>query len=307
MVDYQNLSGQPMFFSPGARPQRRSALQSGKADLSASSVWAVDALGRIFQLRDSGQCEWHPLPPGWRAEQIAVDGARTVWASGIDSSGGHALWSRPADSQYWVMRRSLPRNARIAGASHGGVFIVGDHGLTHEYGDIEGLPLPSGLRARCVDQGSDGTLWGLAEQIRYGGYAVMRYDHDLCAWFVLPEPAAALRIAGAPDGTAWSISSRGDLWRLHPQGAGHFIECSAVPDCGNCLYAPNDLRAHELAVDSIGNVWFLSDQPGENGTAIGCITEFASRESKFPSMQCGAIAIAADNAASPLVGEKAQP
>jgi hypothetical protein len=269
----------------------RSAHVTTNTDGRARLLWAVNADGHIFSVDGAARTEARSLPRPWRAVHISVDGAGTVWALAT-RQGCHALWSLARRTGEWERRMERAGPFRFWGARGGGVWIF-EEGLRHWFGVGESRPMV-GVQFALQDlsHGTDGTLWALGGQSRFGGFVVRRYDADASTWRLLPPPAAALRISGAADGTAWSVNSRGDIWRLHPQGAGHFGECEMTPECANCHYSPRELQVRDVSSGPDGTLWFLSNQKVEHGFAIGYFTDFRSRSAVLCAGTDGAVSIA---------------
>jgi hypothetical protein len=149
------------------------------------------------------------------------------------------------------------------------------------------------FEAAQISEGLDGTLWAVGGKRRHGGFAVWHRHKTSGNWFLLPHPASAIRISGAPDGTAWGANSHGNIWRFHPDGAGNFRKCNADANCRNCLYSPRKDAVRDLSVGPDGVHWFLSTGAAPNGYSIGQILNCASRTSLFPAPLNDTISLAA--------------
>ncbi len=114
-----------------------------------------------------------------------------------------------------------------------------------------------------ISVGVDGSVWIVSTESRFGGAVVKRLERGAREWFPLPAPAAATKIAVAPDGMAWSINTRGEIWRLHPAGGGNLAECQVSTECRECLFNAHSLVASEIAVTSDGTVWTIGSLSGK--------------------------------------------
>lgn len=199
-----------------------------------------------------------PLPDGWRAKGVVVSGNGAVWLTTVSGLGKLAIWVLPCGSNEWECCRRLQREACIAGAIPSGVWIACGHKIWRiSETAINDCTVDIPFAARHISQGADGTLWALGGAIQFGGYPVRRFDEQSSTWYLLPQPAAAVRIAGAPDGTAWTVNSRGDVWRLHPLGAGNFADCHLIPDCRKCCFTSRTSVVRDLTVAHDGTIWCL--------------------------------------------------
>ena len=90
------------------------------------------------------------------------------------------------------------------------------------------------------------------------GYIVARLvspadGKDGSGWKELASPAAAVRIAVDPDGTAWTVNSAGQVRTLMPPGNG-------------LVYSPEDF-AQDIGVGADNTVWVVTTKPlhGQKG------------------------------------------
>ncbi|EJN13526.1 hypothetical protein PMI42_03099 [Bradyrhizobium sp. YR681] len=266
-----------------------SAIPNGRRSL----LWATDDLGRVFCLDACGGIVFAPLPAKWRALQIVVSASGRVWVTArCAEQQTYAVWSLSSDLYEWSCWAKSHAPYQIAGASADGCWMLQKRRLELA-ADQQNQPSWMPFDATQISEGLDGTLWAIDGKSRYGGFAVWRRSKGSDAWFMLPPPASAIRISGAPDGTAWSANSRGDIWRFHPNGAGNFRECNAVANCRNCLYSPQQSSVKDLSIGPDGVLWFLSTSTAPNGHSIGWMSNFLLKDSRYPAPSKGAVSLAA--------------
>jgi hypothetical protein len=260
-----------------------------------SSVWTVDTDGRVMHIESTGHCTSWPLHAA-RPTQVVVS-ASHVWARAED--GGVFLLEHA--SAKWTRRFRLARGEAITGARDGGVWVYGTDrlrlvGVGASSSSEAGSERCPPFRISALNQGHDNALWALDDQKRFGGRVVWRCDLRSDRWRQLPPPAAAMKIAGRADGTAWALSSRGELWRLHPEGAGHFAECRLVADCRNCLYSPEDIHFVDVQVGADDSVWVLRKEPSGDPAAgrLGRLIDYTTRTYEWLAPQLALVSIAAD-------------
>jgi hypothetical protein len=257
-------------------------------------LWAVDALGRVFRLNSNGKIEFIPLQRRWHALQIGVSRSGKVWVLARAAERRlYAILTSSSDHSGWgcVARSRAPY--LIAGASTDECWMLQGRRLQSTDHGQQGRTSLLPFEATQISEGIDGTLWAVGGERRHGGLAVWRRDKNSGGWFLLPQPASAIRISGAPDGTAWGANSHGDIWRFHPDGMGNFRECSADSNCRNCLYSPRKDAVRDLSVGPDGVLWFLSTAVAPNGYSIGQISNHASHTPSYPARRNGAISLAA--------------
>lgn len=259
------------------RARAMSSHLTDKPSLREAVLWAVDFKGSIIRMSANGRLEHVPLPDCWEARHIAALRS-DVWVTAADGYR-HRLFHLACNGQSWIESANLESGSPIRSDVEGSVWQIEQTALRKigNFQPVEQIELE--FPPVDVSFGSDGTLWALGGGRRFGGSFVWRYLAAEGRWLQLHAPAAATRICGAPDGTAWTINSRGDLWRLHPNGAGGFNECGFNPDCRNCFYSsgPNGMR--DLSVDMNGTVWFVT-QKGGDCDMLCVMTDFTTRRSR---------------------------
>lgn len=285
-------------------PDKLSAELRAKPDAATSLLYAVDGSGRVFTLSGSGEradatpgADWLPLQVSASAQGGQVWLLAKARSPGTDRPAegtDYAVLRRTADG--WdVAHRTGPQACRpVIGGGDGGVWLFADGRLRFVGGETApSVPDSLDIEPVEISQGADGTLWLAGGAKRYGGLEVRRLSDDGSDWFLLPPPAAAISLAGAPDGSAWSVSTKGEVWRLSRDGAGTFRECGLDADCRRCFYKPDRTFARGVSAGSDGNLWFLSGSADADGYAIERMTDLESRDSEIPAPAARAFSIAA--------------
>lgn len=248
----------------------------GKAPKQVSAPWAINDLGEVIQLVAQAKPTKWKLPEGWRGIQIVQAEASKVWVAARQSQTSYGVLVGCLVTGEWSLCFSSDVPPVIGRASGSGVWIATGRSIIPI--GFTPLSLPPLLPIEAVDvtEGIDGSLWAVGGEKRYGGFAVWHLNRAENNWHSLPKPAAAIALVGAADGTAWSVSSRGQIWRLHPDGAGKFAECGVVPTCRNCLYSPSSFHVSGLSISNEGAVWFFGQDA--HGNAIwGWLADLSTR------------------------------
>jgi hypothetical protein len=262
----------------------------GAPERSTATVWALDNSGRVFSLSACRLGKIFNIPSGCGGLQIVVSSSGGLWLVASDGRR-YTLWHLTVERGYWNLIRSIHDLFTIAAAGDKVWLACGRTAyLLDSTGDHASLHLP--FEALQLSEASDGTLWGVGGERMFGGRSVWRLGPRDQAWYRLPPPAAADRLAAARDGTAWTVNNRGEIWRLHPDGAGKFAECGLSPTCRACCYSTTRVRVCDLCSGSDGNLWFLEEASCSGGYVIRRMVDFASRISERVSRQ-GAISISA--------------
>jgi hypothetical protein len=242
-----------------------------------SALWTVTEEGEVYCLKSCGK-KWNfPLPRPWRALRITSSASGTVWVCASAQQRECAIWALMANETTWTRQITCVHAPQVITAAGQSCLWILQNEVLHllcERTVVKAPRLP--FRAIHISEGADRTFWAVGGEKRFGGYSVWRRNPDEIDWFSLPRPAAATRISGAPDGSAWSANSRGQIWRLHPHGAGNFQECGISPSCQNCLYSSEVHEIRDLSVGPDGVVWVLSTDQ-----TIGRIVDFQTRKIQF--------------------------
>ncbi len=115
---------------------------------------------------------------------------------------------------------------------------------------------PEAKFAKDIGVGADGTVWIIGNEERPGGYAPM-WLKDLVSksWVTLRGNAAAVRLAVAPDGIAYTVNSGGKVWTLLQAGG------------GDLLSPEGEEFAKDIGVGADGTVWVISTEERPGGYA----------------------------------------
>jgi hypothetical protein len=268
-----------------------SAHDFAKFDPAESAVWLLDAEGGIT-LADSDRIlqRIEPLRTT-RVIDITVAGSSTLWIVARDRSDQIHLMRWNGQHVEESARAHLAGATRVFGAQDGGCWLLKSRQLTKIYSDSKS---EIGLSFDLHDfhEGPNGALWAVGGMRRLGGFEVRHLGPGEENWFVLPSPAAAVSICGAPDTTAWSVNAQGDVWRLNPKGGGNFTECRVLTGCTNCLFSQTPKHAREISVSPDGTVWILTRRAATNGYAVEWIADFSQKEMRSLSDRFGAVRIA---------------
>lgn len=270
-------------------------------DPATTLLHAINAEGEVFSLTGTGNNTPLNFPNGHQALEIAAanpEGAVFVLAGTLSAPStsvqrDYALWRH--ETQGWRRVLDIPGCAArpvIAGSAQG-VWVSTGTNLALFDNDKLGLAEPLDFSPTAISEGCEGTVWLLGGEKRYGGVEVRRYDHPSGRWFLLPPPAAAISLAASSDGTAWGVSTKGELWRFSRDGAGTFRECGNDADCRRCFYKPDRSFVRSVAMGNDGNVWILSGRADEKGYEIERMVDLGTRETHQPNPALRAVSIAA--------------
>lgn len=206
----------------------------------------------IHKATDKLAADWERLEVGARLRRIACGPDGRIWA--IDEARG--VWVRRAEDG------TLERRA------------------ADDFADE-------------ISIGGDGRVWVISTEERYSGRVIKWLDEAGSGdWVSMEAPSAAIKLAAAPEGFAWTVNSMGAIWRLHPLGSGNFSECQVDIDCDKCLFGGRRDFAKDIAVDGAGTVWFLGVNYTEGGYQLMRLANQTTRHfQKLPEV--GGIKLAA--------------
>ncbi|NEQ36495.1 MAG: hypothetical protein F6K40_09485 [Okeania sp. SIO3I5] len=116
-----------------------------------------------------------------------------------------------------------------------------------------------------IGVGADGTVWTITTQPQVGeggNIPAWLSDPETSKWTKLGSPAAAIRIAVGPDGIAWTVNSKGEVWTLNK------------PSGGGLLYSSPGF-AKDIGVGADGTVWVVTTEPqvGGGGNILAWLSE----------------------------------
>jgi streptogramin lyase len=227
---------------------------------SLAAAWIVDSTGALAFVTGTEAHDAPRLPDGFRAEEISFGADGTLWA--LATGGGRQVVLRlRAGSDALEIVPVAVRLSRIAGAADGTLWMVSARGevLWLKPGAAVCRRSPAGEEfATEISAGADGSVWIVSTLTRAGGRIVRRRDAEDGFWRDLPAPAAATRVAVAPDGMAWTVNAMGAVWRLHPEGGGNLAECQVDTACSECRFSPPADSVREISVGPDGSVWVLA-------------------------------------------------
>ncbi len=222
-------------------------------------------------------------------EELSVGADGVVWM--LTQSDDTAVSQR--------LRRLRPRGPvtpldtslevrKLAGGPDGVLWVINGAGevwsLRRDLRQARHSP-PGVAFAEEISVGADGTVWIISADVRFGGRVVKRLARAPNEWFALPAPASATKIAGAPDGMSWTVNSRGEVWRLHPEGGGNLAECQVNTGCHECHFALSSTIVSDVSVGPDGTVWAIGSVPGEAGAKVMWLADPWNREYKIARME----------------------
>jgi streptogramin lyase len=255
---------------------------------SLAAAWIVDGTGALAFVTRTGAHDAPRLPDGFRAEEISFGADRTLWVLATGGGRQVVFRRRPGSDSLEIVPVAVPLS-RIAGAPDGTLWMVSARGevLLLEPGAAECRRSPAGEEfATEISAGADGSVWIVSTVTRAGGRIVRRRDGADGFWRDLPAPAAATRVAVAPDGMAWTVNARGVVWRLHPEGGGNLAECQVDTACSECRFSAAADSVREISVGPDGSVWVLAVRDS-NPTLMLLTDPLARRYVIVPTPQGG--------------------
>lgn len=247
---------------------KRSWLDWARYDGVSSPACAVNKGGEVFSLSKpdaTGESAFRSLSGLKFARDIAVGSDGTVWVvSNKKLPGGYAICYL-ADARWnrWVEIKE-PISATKIAVRHDGTAVVVNEGGTiwaisrpNAAGEASGGQLSEAGFAQEISVGPKGSIWAIGRKERKGGFAIY-YCAKGKPWVELQSPAAAVKIAAAPDGTAWVINNNGTVFSLSkPDASGKYVG-KEHPDAG---------FVQEISVGHDGSVWTISHESRNRGFA----------------------------------------
>lgn len=259
-----------------------------------SLIWCISDLGEIFNVTSSGTVTDAALPQDWIGRRIDVGPQGQVW---VLASHRHtdefSLHLRATQTHGWRRVCGLPELTEMA-AGEGGVWLSTAERLqlVDERGGVKRSHHLPCERPQNVCESPDGALWVVGGNARHGGWALHRLGSHAKHWSEFPAPIAAVQLSCASDGTAWTINSKGQVWRIHPEGPGHFKECTEHAECRGCLKSPSAESIEEISVGPDGQIWCRTRKLMQGGTQIVRLLPQSTRVVQLP-VAIGAMRIAA--------------
>jgi hypothetical protein len=248
---------------------------------NSSMVWVIDEVGHVFAVDGRGGWEQMALPASLCALDVSAGPGGNVWFLVADEAGSRpTLLRRGPSGKTDIMALAAPTR-KITVSPSGVPWIITASGevwsLTPEGAGRRHSP-PGQDFAAEVSAGLDGSVWIISATRRYGGHIVKRLPWLSDQWFELPAPAAASKLAIAPDGMAWTINAHGAVWRLHPLGGGNLAECQVNTGCSLCRFSTPFRRMSEISVGPDGTVWTIGPDQAPGETTLKWLANPLGRE-----------------------------
>ncbi len=259
------------------------------------SAYVIDENLTIWRCDQSGAVEQIPLPKSIDPIDISIGlgGRLHILSTGIPGSKILRATDKQATSWERIEVPILLR--RIACGPDGRIWVIDEAGgvqvLHPDDRSLELRSEPEGF-ADEISVGGDGRVWVISTEVRYAGRVVKWLVESQGEWTSLPAPSAAVKLAAAPDGVAWTINSQGAIWRLHPLGSGNFAECQVDTDCVRCMFGTRRDFAKDIAVDAAGTVWALGLQYTQGGYQLMHLADQVGKRFE-PKVALGGIRVAA--------------
>ena len=251
-----------------------------------SIAYTVNSKGEVWTLQEQGGGELLSPPNAEFAQDIGVDAEGTAWIVGTEERPGGAApsWAEAAAAKVWKTLAPPAAAASIAVGPNGVAYTVNDKGevwTLHEQGGGELLSPANVCFAQDIGVGADGTVWIVGAEARPGG-AVPKWLKDPATktWKTLAPPAAASRIAVGPQGVAYTVNDKGEVWTLHKQGGGELLSPA------------NQLFAMDIGVGADGTVWIVSAEARPGGAAPKWLKDPATKTWETLAPPAAAVKIA---------------
>ena len=207
-------------------------------------MWVIDSEHWLCSVDLEGHVRRRALPHGLVPQQVVVTTAGDVLVQcGAGGAAGSMVIALQDEGEVTLLSDFAPRLRTFSAAHVGEIWIVDGRGDVWSFDTAAQRATRRGERAEEISVGVDGSVWIISDERRWSGRVVKRRDPADGTWFSLPAPASAIKAAVAPDGTAWTISGSGEVWRLHPGGAGNYAECQVDAACQECLFRVSVGRA----------------------------------------------------------------
>ena len=167
------------------------------------------------------------LSPVGAAQQVSVGLDGTVWVvtpKSQPAGGGNIVqWLPGITSRTWTTVPAPAAACEITGAGANTAWTINSTGdiralLTTGLGEhAPALPaFEQGLPAMEISYGADGTMWVIlaaADYEKLGG-PILWLAPGTTTWQSLPQ-LTAIKIAGASDGTVWTVAADGQVWHAN--------------------------------------------------------------------------------------------
>lgn len=281
----------PVLTSSAFTNQVREAAPTKSAN---SSAYIIDENLTIWRCNQSGTMEQVELPESIDPLDMSIGPGGRLHVLTTGASGSKILRASDGQATNWDHLEVAVHLRHIACGPDGRIWVLDETGgvqvLHPEDGRLE--PRSESGFADEISVGGDGRVWVISTEIRYAGRVVKWLIESNGEWTSLPAPSAAMKLAAAPDGVAWTINAQGAIWRLHPLGSGNFAECQVDTDCERCQFGTRRDFAKDIAVDASGTVWALGVQYTNGGYQVMHLDDHVSKRFE-PTLAFGGIRIAA--------------
>lgn len=222
-----------------------------------ASAWFIDGDRGVWTLDTAGNTTQKAGADSALDLSVGADGTSWIISTETrESPGGNIISWYDAANNSWVQVPPLAAAAQVAGAPDGNSWVINTQGTVWTVYPQGGYKLmsPEGVYfALDISVGADGTVWIISSETRQspGGNIISWYDAANNNWVQVPPLAAAAKVAGAPDGNAWVVNSKGEVWIVYPQG-GYKLMSTA-----------DEYFALDISVGSDGTPWIISTDTGE--------------------------------------------
>ncbi len=238
------------------------------APATATAItYLIDDTLSVLRLVRGSRAERVALPPAMSPLEITVAGG-LLHVLALEGTTQVILSAVDPTAAGWTQLRLQEEVRRIAVSPNGHLWAIDATRhvriVNRATGTLEPAPAPP-AEADEISVGADGKVWIISTEERYAGRVVKWLDRGETSWQALPPPSAAVKVAAAGNGLAWTINSLGALWRLHPLGSGNFAECQVATECERCVFGNRRHFARDVAVDASDVVWALGVELAATG------------------------------------------
>jgi hypothetical protein len=163
-------------------------------------VWTVNASGEVWALQPQGG-GFLASPPGVAfAYDIAAGLDGSIWVVSNEArEGGNVLQSYNSSTKQWTPLAAPAAAISVAVGKGGELYTVNSKGevwLIYPQGGGVLLSPPGVDFGQEINVGPDGTVWLISTEPREGGNVIMWWSGANQVWYSIPEPAAAIQVAG---------------------------------------------------------------------------------------------------------------
>ncbi len=261
---------------------------------AAGNPWVVNDAGGIFKWNGKG---WNTLPG--LGTDITVGGG-SEWVIGTDSvPGGHGIYKWRSRTRKWkrvpggavaistggvsngfqsgtpVLKPTTPPGTGPVFSKVPYTWAVNRTGRIYRLNKNRKWKLISGVLAKDIGVGANGTVWIIGTKATRGGYAIYRWMENRFA----RVDGAAVRIDVGPWGTPWVVNSFGNIYRWVNKRWEH------LPG-----------KAVDIGVGADGSAWVLGTSHTRGGYGI-----FRFNGNNWDKIKGGAVRIDVDDSGNPWI------